>query len=152
MMNNERMSVRHSHWGIVSVPALAVMLWIGAMPGAVPDATSVQEQRIEISIRDSVYVRTKTMPVLAGVPTLLVIRNEDLVQHGFVSPTFAALSVRVEGEGIEVFGKGIEGVHLDPGKTLVIRLTPEHQGKLSFRCDLHPSVQGEIYLLDVPVG
>lgn len=128
------------------------MLWIGVMPGAVPDATSVQEQRIEIAIRNSVYERTKTTPILAGVPTLLVIRNEDLVRHGFVSPTLAALYVRVEGEGIEVFGKGIEGVHLAPGKTLGIRLTPEHQGKITFRCDLHPSVQGEIYLLDVPVG
>lgn len=152
MEHHERMRVRHSHWGIVSVPALAVMLSIGVMPGAVPDATSVQEQRIEIAIRNSVYVRTKAMPILAGVPTFLVIRNEDPVQHGFVSPTFAALSVRVESEGITVFGKGIEGVHLDPGKILVIRLTPEHQGKITFRCDLHPSVQGEIYLLDVPVG
>jgi hypothetical protein len=95
----------------------------------VPDATSVQEQRIEIALRTSVYVRTNTMPILAGVPTFLVIRNEDPVQHGFVSPTFAALSVRVKSEGIKVFGKGIEGVHLDPGRILVIRLTPEHQGR-----------------------
>lgn len=152
MGNDERVSARYAHWAVVSVSALAVTLWMAAMPGAVPDATSVQEQRIEIAIRDSVYVRTKTMPVLAGVPTVLVIRNEDPVQHGFVSPMFAALQIRVEGEGIEVFGKGIEGVHLDPGKTLVIRLTPEQQGKLSFRCDLHPNVQGEVYLLDVPVG
>jgi len=104
MGSHERMSVPHSHWGIVSVPAWAVMLWIGAMPGAVPDATSVQEQRIEIAIRNSVYERTKTTPILAGVPTLLVIRNEDPVRHGFVSPTLAALSVRVEDEGIEVSG------------------------------------------------
>jgi hypothetical protein len=152
MGNDDQVSARYSHWAVVSMVALAITLWLAPMPGAVPDATSVQEQRIEISIRDSVYVRTKTMPILAGVPTLLIIRNEDPVRHGFVSPTFAALSVRVEGEGIEVFGKGIEGVHLDPGKTLVIRLTPEHQGKITFRCDLHPSVQGEIYLLDVPVG
>lgn len=152
MGNHERVSVRHTHWAVVTVVVMAVALWVSTMPGAVPDVTSVQEQRIEVAIRNAVYVRTKTMPILAGVPTLLVIRNEDPVQHGFVSPMFAALSVRVEGEGIEVFGKGIEGVHLDPGKTSVIRLTPQHQGKITFRCDLHPSVQGEVYLLDVPVG
>ncbi|MGZ8383692.1 MAG: hypothetical protein ACXWWE_06755 [Nitrospira sp.] len=105
MGHHERMRVRHSHWGIVSVPALAVMLSIGVMPGTVPDATSVQEQRIEIGIRTSVYVRTNTMPILAGVPTFLVIRNEDPVQHGFGLPTFAALSVRVDGEGVEIFGR-----------------------------------------------
>lgn len=117
MGNDKRVSARYAHWAVVSVLALAVMLWMAAMSGAVPDATSVQEQRIELAIRDSVFVRTKTMPVLAGVPTLLVIRNEDPVQHGFVSPMFAALYIRVEGEGIEVFGKGIEGVHLDPGRS-----------------------------------
>ena len=84
--------------------------WMSTMPGGVPDAPSVQEQRIEIVIRVSVYKRTKTTPILAGVPTLLVIRNEDPFRYGFVSPTIATLSVRVEGEGIE-------GVHLDPGKT-----------------------------------
>lgn len=110
MGSHERMSVRHSHWGIVSVPAWAVMLWIGVMPGAVPDATSVQEQRIEIAIRNSVYERTKTTPILAGVLT------------------YWSSATRTR------FG------------------TPEHQGKITFRCDLHPSVQGEIYLLDVPVG
>ncbi|MBX3330893.1 MAG: cupredoxin domain-containing protein [Nitrospira sp.] len=152
MENHGRMSVRHPHWGIVSAPALAVVLWFGAMPGTAPEATLAQEQRIEIAIRDSVYVRTKSTPIVAGVPTTLIIRNEDLVRHGFVSPMFAALSVRVEAEGIEVFGKGIEGMHLDSGKTLVMRVTPERQGKMTFHCDLHPDVQGEIYLLDVPVG
>jgi hypothetical protein len=34
----------------------------------------------------------------------------------------------------------------------VIRLTPGRQGKMSFKCDLHPNVEGELYLLDVPVG
>lgn len=152
MENQGRRSVRHIHWSIVSVLALTVMLGIDAKPGAVPNATSMQEPRIEIAIRDSVYVRTKAMPIVAGVPTTLIVRNEDPVRHGFVSPMFAALSVRVEGEGIEVFGKGIEGVHLDPGRTLVMRVTPERQGKLTFHCDLHPDVRGEVYLLDVPVG
>lgn len=48
------MSVRHTHWGIVSAPAPAVVLWFGIMPGTSPEATSAQEQRIEIAICDSV--------------------------------------------------------------------------------------------------
>ena len=56
-----------------------------------------------------------------------------------------------EGEGIEAFGTGIEGFHLDPAKTLAIRLTPEQQGTITFRCDLHPDLEGELYWLDVPV-
>lgn len=100
--NDERVSARYAHWAVVSVLVSAITLWMAAVPWAVPDATPVQERRIEIAIRDSVYVCTKTMPVLAGVPTLLVIRNEDPVQHGFVSPVFAALYIRLDWEGIEV--------------------------------------------------
>lgn len=38
-----------------------------------------------------------------------------------------------------------------PGQTAVIRLTPDRLGKMTFLCDLHPNVDGEVYLLDVPV-
>ena len=71
---------------------------------------------------------------------------------GFISLLFVGRSVQGEGEGIKAFGTGIEGFHLDPGKTLTIHLTPDQQGKITFRCDLHPEVEGELYLLDVPVG
>jgi hypothetical protein len=152
MEESGTVSSRHGRWSIVSVLVLAVVPWSIAMPETALNAASAQEQRIEIAIRDMAYVRTKTMPIRAGVPTTLVVRNEDPVRHGFISPMFAGLHVRAEGEGVEVFGKGIEGFHLDPGKTLVIRLTPERQGKITFRCDLHPDVEGELYLLEVPVG
>lgn len=29
---------------------------------------------------------------------------------------------------------------------------PERQGKITFHGDLHPDVQGKVYLLDVPEG
>lgn len=92
------------------------------------------------------------MAIRAGIPTALLIRNEDPVTHGFISPTLSELRVRVEVDGVAVFGNGLEGLHLDPGKTAVIRLTPDRQGRVTFRCDLHPNVEGELYLLDVPVG
>ena len=152
MEESEAVSSRHRRWSVVSVLALAVVPWSIAMPDAALNAAPAQEPRIEITIRDFSYVRTKMQPIRAGMPMVLVIRNEDPVRHGFISPMFAALHVRAEGEGVEVFGKGIEGFHLDPGKTLVIRLTPDRQGKMTFRCDLHPNVEGELYLLEVPVG
>jgi hypothetical protein len=151
-MENERMSVGYPHRGIMNALTVVVVLWVGIMPGVAPKATSAQEQRIEIAIRDSVYVRTKTMPIRAGMPTVVVVRNEDPVPHGFVSPMFSGLQMTVEAGGIEVFGRGIEGVHVAPGQTALIRLMPNRQGQMTFRCDLHPNVEGELYLLDVPVG
>ncbi|MHC9064975.1 cupredoxin domain-containing protein [Nitrospira sp. CMX1] len=90
--------------------------------------------------------------IRAGTPMAFVVHNEDAVRHGFISPLFLGCSVQGEGEGIKAFGTGIEGFHLDPGKTLTIHLTPDRQGKITFRCDLHQEVEGELYLLDVPVG
>ncbi len=83
---------------------------------------------------------------------VLVVRNEDPIPHGFSSPMFAGLPVTIEAGGIEVFGRGIDGLHVAPGQTAVIRLTHAQQAKMTFRCDLHPNLEGELYLLDVPVG
>ena len=115
-------------------------------------ASGAQEQRIEITIRDSTFVRTKTAPIHPGFPTEIVIRNEDHIRHGFTSSMLAGLSVHGEGEGIESYGKGIDGFYVGPGKTLIIRFIAQHQGRFTFQCDLHPDLKGEIYLLEVPVA
>ncbi len=149
---NRTLRSQGMRWG--ALPVLGLVGWavIGATPGVALDVSPAEEPRIEIVIRDFKYVRTKMQPIRAGVPMVFVIHNEDSVRHGFISPLFLGRPVQGEGEGIEAFGTGIEGFHLDPGKTLTIRLTPDQQGKITFRCDLHPDLQGELYLLDVPVG
>ncbi|MFO0700765.1 MAG: hypothetical protein U0236_16205 [Nitrospira sp.] len=139
-------------WSVLGFSALAAVFGLGAGTSVALDRPPMQEQRIEIAIRDSVYVRTKTMAIRPGIPTTIVIRNEDAVTHGFISPTFSGRRVLLTYDGLEVFGTGIEGVHVDPGKTVGIRLTLDQEGPITFRCDLHPNVQGELYILDVPVG
>lgn len=152
-MGKQRMvSSRRVRWGVLAVLGLMGWPMMGAMPSVALDVDPAQEPRIEITIRDFTYVRTKMHPIRAGVPMVLLVHNEDSVTHGFISPLFLGRSLQGGGEGIEVFGTGIEGFHIDPGKTLMIRLTPDRQEKITFRCDLHPEVQGELYLLDVPVG
>lgn len=138
--------------GLFSIATIMSLSSLNAERGMALDAIPAQEQRIEIVIRNSTYMRTKTVPIHAEMPMVLVVRNEDPIPHGFISPMFSGLRVTVETGGIEVFGRNIEGVHVAPGRTAVIRLTPGRQGKISFRCDLHPNVEGELYLLDVPVG
>ncbi|MBS0160922.1 MAG: cupredoxin domain-containing protein [Nitrospira sp.] len=152
-MNRHSADISRSRpWAIISVPILAFLASAFGAPDLVRHAVAVEEPRIEIVIRDFKYVRTKMQPLRAGVPMVFVIHNEDSVRHGFTSPLFSGRFLQGEGEGIEAFGTGIEGFHLDPGKTLTIRLTPDQQGKITFRCDLHPDLEGELYLLDVPVG
>jgi hypothetical protein len=87
-----------------------------------------------------------------GGDTIIIVRNQDIVRHGFTSPALAQLYLRTEGEGLASYGKGIEGFYVDPGKTLVIRLVLERSGRLSFHCDLHPEMRGELVLLDIPAA
>ena len=152
MEKHRKLRSRRVRWGALAVLGLIGWPVIDATPIVALDIVPAQEPRIEITIRDFNYVRTKMEPIRAGTPMVFVVHNEDAVRHGFISPLFLGRSVHGEGEGIQAFGTGIEGFHLDPGKTLTIRLTPDRQGKITFRCDLHPEVEGELYLLDVPVG
>lgn len=95
-------------------------------------ALDAQEQQIEITIRDSAFIRTKTMPIRPGFPTVIVIRNVDNIRHGFTSSMLAGLSVHSEGEGIESYGKGIDGFYVGPGETLMIRFITQQQGRFTF--------------------
>ncbi len=109
----------------------------------------VQEQRVEIIIRDSEFLLTQPSGLQFGLPTVIILRNQDIIRHGFASPMLLGLSINGEGEGIEVYGKGVEGFYVDAGKTLVIRFTPSRQGRWEFRCDLHPQMRGEIFQLEM---
>jgi hypothetical protein len=152
MTTSRRFWIWYAHWGFLGLATIIGLSWLNAERGLALETISAQEPRIEITIRNSTYLRTKTMPIRAGMPMVLVVRNEDPIPHGFSSPMFAGLPVMVEAGGIEVFGRGIDGLHVAPGETAVIRLTHGRQGKMTFRCDLHPNLEGELYLLDVPVG
>jgi hypothetical protein len=147
MVQQIRRSSRFSQ----ALVALAGLALFQAGPVAATYSTDVaQEQRIEIVIRESTFLLTKPAPIRFGLPTVIVLRNEDIIRHGFTSPMLFGLLVHAEGEGIASYGKGVEGFYVDPGKTLVIRFTTNRPGSYSFRCDLHPQMKGEFLMLEVP--
>jgi plastocyanin len=111
-----------------------------------------EEQRIEIIVREYQFLLSQPTPIHLHMPTVVIIRNQDIVRHGFTSQMLVNMLVHAEGEGILSYGKGIEGFYVDPGKTLVIRFTTERTGNYSFRCDLHPQMKGELYMLEIPAA
>lgn len=113
---------------------------------------SAQEQRVEIVIRDSQFLLTQPGPVRLHMPTVVIIRNQDIIRHGFTSTVLANLLVNGEGEGIATYGRGIDGFYVDAGKSLIVRFTMEKSGNYRFRCDLHPQMKGELFLFDVPAA
>ncbi len=115
-------------------------------------AQPASDQRVEIVIQDSAFEVMRPAPVRPGLPTVIILRNQDIVRHGFTSQMLVGMLVHGEGDGIASYGKGVEGFYIDPGKTLVLRFTNDRPGKYAFRCDLHPNMKGELYMLEAPTA
>lgn len=131
------------------VSTVLLVLGVGPVHVSSPSALAQEETRIDITIRDSTFVLDQPVASQPGLPTVVILRNEDIVRHGFTSSILQGVMVRAEGEGIEAYGRSLEGFYVDPGKTLVIRLTIDQTGRHSFRCDLHPRMQGEVLVIDL---
>ncbi|MBI3603857.1 MAG: cupredoxin domain-containing protein [Nitrospirae bacterium] len=137
---------------IAVLVGLVALLLVGRAAEATSDNRTAQEQRIEIAIKDSAFLLTQPAPVRQGIPTVIILRNQDIVRHGFTSAMLSGMLINGDGEGMAVYGKGVEGFYVDPGKTLVIRFTAERPGSFTFRCDLHPKMKGEFFLLEIPTA
>lgn len=111
-------------------------------------AAAQPEQRIEVTIKDFTFI-TKQVPLMLDVPTLITIKNEDAVRHDFGSAVFQRSMTRVESGGVISYGRGVEGVFLDPSRETAIRFTMERPGKYEFKCSIHPNMKGELLLLSV---
>jgi len=142
-----------------TVPLLFVSLLLVAVsfPGLGTDVQSPaqampSEQRIEIVIRDYNFELVKPTPIQPGLPTVIILRNQDIVRHGFYTSMLTGILVQGEGEGVAAYGKGVEGFYVDAGKTLVIKFSNQKPGKYSFRCDLHPQMKGEAYVMEIPAA
>lgn len=132
------------------VPCLILGLIFG-LPGVMEGkgdaaAEAQSEQVVEVTIKDYKFV-TKQGPLRLGFPTVIKVRNEDAERHDFGSTMFEGLSVKVEKDGVIVYGRGVGGVLLDPKREAVIRFDLTRAGRHEFRCSIHPTMNGEFLIL-----
>jgi plastocyanin len=59
------------------------------------------------------------------------------------------VATKVESGGVISYGRGIGGVFLDSKRDAMIRFMLERPGRYEFRCSIHPSMKGELLLLNV---
>lgn len=103
---------------------------------------------VEVTIQDFTFkVQVGTLQL--HEPVRIVLTNTDSVQHGFTSEALDGMDVRVETEGVVTYGRGIKGLYIDPGNQVELLFTPTKSGALTFRCDLHPKMKGELVVLSV---
>lgn len=134
-------------WVRFAAPGM-IGLWL--MAGLPPTGLAQEDESdtIEIVIEHSAF-HMETTKLRVDEEAVLVIRNLDPIQHGFTSPAFRGVDVRVETEEAVTYGKGIQGVYIEPGQEVSITFTPKRSGKLTFRCDLHPGMKGEVIYLTI---
>ena len=140
------MIIRHTRWGILSLVMTASLL---GLSGGFADSVHAIEVGIKLTIRDSQYIMTKWVPPPEGAVIILTIKNEDDIRHGFTSELFHNHLIRTDAGGVQVYGKGIEGLYIGPGKTVQLRFQVDRPGDYPFQCDLHPHMKGELLLLHV---
>jgi hypothetical protein len=144
--------------GLLPKPAfVAVSLAVGAMfaLGMFTLAVKAAEpaKKIEIEIKQGGVAKVITGYTLTDIPTEIVVRNEDAVQHGFNSSMFApGDKVEVVG-GTLAEGKKVNVFRVDPGKTMVLKFTKPSQQDVgsmtyAFWCDLHKATKGEMLVVD----
>jgi plastocyanin len=109
-------------------------------------AVAQSEQVVEVTIKDYKFV-TKQGPLRLGLPTVIKVRNEDAERHDFGSTMFEGLSVKIEKDGVIVYGRGLSGVFLDPKRDAVVRFDLTRPGRHEFRCSIHPTMSGELLIL-----
>lgn len=71
--------------------------------------------KVEITIKDRQHGYETVGLTMPSHDTVIVVRNQDTVTHGFASNLFKGIPVRMEG-GVEVVGKNFKSFHVDPGE------------------------------------
>lgn len=142
------MKPHNMRWSVLLLVLIAPLL---VLDGWLFNAAQAIEVEIDVTIRDNQYLKTKWAPPPEGASVVLTITNEDTVRHGLTSTLFHHLLVKTTSDGVQIYGKGIEGLYLDPGKTVQLRFRVDRPGNYEFTCDLHPSMKGELLLLHVDV-
>lgn len=140
------MIIRHTRWRFL---CLVITCSILGLSGWFTNSVHAIEVEIKLIIRDSRYILAEWVPPPEGALLVITIKNEDEIRHGFTSKLFHNHLIRTNAGGIQVYGKGIEGLYLGPGKTVQLRFQVDRPGDYPFQCDLHPDMNGELLLLHV---
>lgn len=135
------------HWLILPVLMLLNACAVLDTDSAPTTSTlSKQEPRIELVIRDDKFIVVKADATI-GRPMTITVRNEDAVTHGFF-PTFNGQPIQVEAEQARVPVETMEGFHVNPGKSLAIRFTPEQAGTVRFQSEPDSHTKDEQIYID----
>jgi hypothetical protein len=132
---------------------MGALLLMGILTTAVQAAEATKKMEIVIKEGEAKVIDGFTY---AGTPTEIVVRNEDTVTHGFNSSLFLKnTTVKLVSGGSLAEGKGPNVFRVEPGKTMVLKVTKPSQVQegidsmtYAFWCDMHRGVKGEMLVVE----
>jgi len=146
--------------GLATCIAVTGMILFGAGTGtayAQAQETGAQPSKVEITIKDRQHGYQTVGMTHPSHDTIIVVRNQDTVTHGFASRLFRDIDVQVE-NGKEVWGKNFRSFHVEPGQIMTLRFStapmklgihgPVESMRHAIWCDIHPEVRGELYVVE----
>jgi hypothetical protein len=129
--------------------------WAKTIP---PEPVAAREVDVAIDISEKAFHITKGgtergFTLIAGMPTVIQLRNRDLVAHEFMSTLFRDVPFRVSGHATLVKATRATGVRVDPGQIVTLEfnapLAKEDQyGAVEssydlFWCNVHGKEHGQ---------
>jgi hypothetical protein len=138
----------------ISIPELRDF-WAKTAP---PEPLTVRDVDVVIDISEKAFQITKGgtargFTLMAGMPTVIQLRNRDLVAHEFVSTMFRDIPFRISGNAAVVKTARASGVRVDPGQTVTLEFDspaakPDRYGATEtmydiFWCNVHGKEHGQ---------
>jgi hypothetical protein len=125
---------------------------------AAPESPVAREVDVAIDISEKAFHITKGatahgFTLMAGMPTVIQLRNRDLVAHEFVSTLFRDVPFRISGNAALVKAERASGVRIDPGQTVTLEFNApmakeDQYGAMEslydvFWCNVHGKEHGQ---------
>lgn len=146
--------------GLATCIVVTGMILFGAGTGtayAQAQGMGAPPSKVEITIKDRQHGYQTVGTTHPSQDTIIVVRNEDKVTHGFASRLFRDIDVQVE-NGKEVKGKNFRSFHVEPGHMMTLRFSTAptklsrnveaESVRWAIWCDIHPEVRGELYIVE----
>jgi hypothetical protein len=121
----------------------------GAEPGQVDVAIDISEKAFHVTKGAT----ERGFTLIAGSPTVIQLRNRDLVAHEFMSTLFRDVPFRISGNATLVKTARATGVRVDPGQTVTLEFNApvakadQYGGTESsydvFWCNVHGKEHGQ---------
>jgi hypothetical protein len=125
---------------------------------AAPEPIAAREVDVAIDISEKAFhvttgATTQGFTLMAGMPTVIQLRNRDLVAHEFVSTLFRDVPFRMSGNATVVKTERAAGVRIDPGQTVTLEFNApvakeDQYGAMEslygvFWCNVHGKEHGQ---------